>query len=103
MTMPTTKIQFDLEKALEALKSGQDLGPQKGHLYRRCCEGCTPEISKLTKTKGGFANENSLLKLPYAGVMSTAEKRTHPVQNWILTLSQMAIHFEVAHASDNFW
>jgi putative transposase len=52
------------------------------------------QFRKLTKTKGGFANENSLLKLLYAGVISTAEKWTHPVQNWNLTLSQMAIHFE---------
>ena len=52
------------------------------------------QFRKLTRTKGGFANENSLLKLLYAGVISTAEQWTHPVQNWNLTLSQMAIHFE---------
>lgn len=52
------------------------------------------QFRKLTKTKGGFANENSLLKLLYAGVLNASEKWTHPVQNWNLTLSQMAIHFE---------
>ena len=52
------------------------------------------QFRKLTKTKGGFANENSLLKLLYAGVLSASDKWTHPVQNWNLTLSQMAIHFE---------
>lgn len=52
------------------------------------------QFRKLTKTKGGFANENSLLKLLYAGVLSASEKWTHPVQNWNLTLSQLAIHFE---------
>ena len=52
------------------------------------------QFRKLTKTKGGFANENSLLKLLYAGVINASEKWTHPVQNWNLTLSQMAIHFE---------
>lgn len=52
------------------------------------------QFRKLTKTKGGFANENSLLKLLYAGVLKASEKWTHPVQNWNLTLSQMAIHFE---------
>ena len=52
------------------------------------------QFRKLTKTKGGFPNENSLLKLLYAGVLNASEKWTHPVQNWNLTLSQMAIHFE---------
>ena len=52
------------------------------------------QFRKLTKTKGGFPNENSLLKLLYAGVLSASEKWTHPVQNWNLTLSQMVIHFE---------
>lgn len=52
------------------------------------------QFRKLTKTKGGFANENSLLKLLYAGILNASEKWTHPVQNWNLTLSQMAIHFE---------
>lgn len=52
------------------------------------------QFRKLTKTKGGFANENSLLKLLYAGVLKAQEKWTHPVQDWNLTLSQMTIHFE---------
>lgn len=52
------------------------------------------QFRKLTKTKGGFANENSLLKLLYAGMLNASEKWTHPVQNWNLTLSQMAIHFQ---------
>ena len=52
------------------------------------------QFRRLTKTKGGFANENSLLKLLYAGMLKASEKWTHPVQNWNLTLSQLAIHFE---------
>ncbi|MDH5728788.1 MAG: IS256 family transposase [Gammaproteobacteria bacterium] len=52
------------------------------------------QFRKLTKTKGGFANENSLLKLLYAGMLKASERWTHPVQNWNLTLSQLAIHFE---------
>jgi len=48
----------------------------------------------LTKTKGGFANENSLLKLLYAGILKASGRWSHPVQNWNLTLSQLAIHFE---------
>ena len=51
------------------------------------------QFRKLTKTKGGFANENSLLKLLYAGILKASERWTHPIQNWNLTLSQLAIHF----------
>lgn len=52
------------------------------------------QFRKLTKTKGGFPNENSLLKLLYAGILKASERWTHPVQNWNLTLSQLAVHFE---------
>jgi transposase-like protein len=52
------------------------------------------QFRKLTKTKGGFANENSLLKLLYAGILKVSERWSHPVQNWSLTLSQLAIRFE---------
>lgn len=51
------------------------------------------QFRKLTKTKGGFANENSLLKLLYAGILKASERWTHPIQNWNLTLSQLSIHY----------
>ena len=51
------------------------------------------QFRKLTKTKGGFANENSLLKLLYVGMLKASERWTHPIQNWNLTLSQLTIHF----------
>lgn len=51
------------------------------------------QFRKLTKTKGGFANENSLLKLLYAGILKASERWTHPIKNWNLTLSQLTIHF----------
>jgi putative transposase len=51
------------------------------------------QFRKLTKTKGGFANENSLLKLLYAGILKASGRWTHPIQNWNLALSQMTIHF----------
>lgn len=52
------------------------------------------QFRKLTKTKGGFSNESSLLKLLYAGMLKASERWSHPVQNWSLTLSQLTIHFE---------
>ena len=52
------------------------------------------QFRKLTKIKGGFPNENRLLKLLYAGILNASKKWTMPVQNWNLALSQLAIHFE---------
>lgn len=52
------------------------------------------QFRKLTKTKGAFPNENSLLKLLYLGLLNAQEKWTMPIHNWNLTLSQLAIYFE---------
>ncbi len=52
------------------------------------------QFRKLTKTKGAFPNENSLLKLLYLGIQNAQKKWTMPIQNWSLTLSQLAIFFE---------
>ncbi len=52
------------------------------------------QFRKLTKTKGAFPNENSLLKLLYVGMKNASKKWTMPIQNWNLTLSQLAIYFE---------
>jgi transposase-like protein len=52
------------------------------------------QFRKLTKTKGAFPNENSLLKLLYIGIQNAQKKWTMPIQNWSLTLSQLAIFFE---------
>ena len=52
------------------------------------------QFRKLTKTKGGFPNDNSLLKLLYMGIQNASKKWTMPVHNWNLALSQLAIFFE---------
>ena len=52
------------------------------------------QFRKLTKTKGAFPNENSLLKLLYLGIKNASKKWTMPITNWNLTLSQLAIFFE---------
>jgi transposase-like protein len=52
------------------------------------------QFRKLTKTKGGFSNENSLLKLLYMGILNAQKKWTMPIRNWSLTLSQLSIFFE---------
>lgn len=52
------------------------------------------QFRKLTKTKGAFPNENSLLKLLYVGIQNASEKWTMPIQHWSQALSQLAIYFE---------
>ncbi len=51
------------------------------------------QFRKLTKTKGAFPNENSLLKLLYAGILNASKKWTMPIQNWGQTMMQLSIHF----------
>ena len=46
------------------------------------------------QTKGGFPNDDSLLKLLYMGVVNASKKWTMPIQNWNLTVSQLTIFFE---------
>ena len=45
------------------------------------------QFRKLTKTKGAFSNENSLLKLLYMGIQNASKKWTMPIRNWSLTIS----------------
>lgn len=52
------------------------------------------QFRKLTKTKGAFPNENSLLKLLYIGIQQASEKWTMPVTNWRQTITQLSIYFE---------
>jgi len=52
------------------------------------------QFRTLTKTKGAFPNDNSLLKLLYAGIQNAQKKWTMPIRNWSLTISQLNIHFK---------
>ena len=52
------------------------------------------QFRKLTKTKGTFPSDNSLLKLLYVGIQNASKKWTMPISNWSLTLSQLSIYFE---------
>lgn len=57
-------------------------------------EGFHRQVRKVTKTKGAFPNDNALLKLVYLAYKNARKKWTMPLQNWALTISQLAIHFE---------
>ncbi len=52
------------------------------------------QFRTLTKTKSAFPNDNSLLKLLYAGIRNAEKKWTMPIRNWSLTISQLNIHFK---------
>jgi transposase-like protein len=52
------------------------------------------QFRTLTKTKGAFPNDKSLLKLLFAGIRNAEKKWTMPIQNWSLTISQLNIHFK---------
>lgn len=52
------------------------------------------QIRKVTKTKGAFSSETALLKLVYLVTKRIQEKWTSPLQNWGLTVQQLAIKFE---------
>lgn len=52
------------------------------------------QFRTLTKTKGAFPTDNSLLKLLFAGIQNAEKKWTMPIRNWSLTISQLNIHFK---------
>ena len=52
------------------------------------------QFRKLTKTKGAFTNENSLLKLLYLGIQNASRNWTTSVRDWSLTISQLGMYFE---------
>ena len=52
------------------------------------------QFRTLTKTKGAFPTDNSLLKLLFVGIKNAEKKWTMPIRNWSLTISQLSIHFK---------
>lgn len=56
-------------------------------------EGYHRQVRKVTKTKGAFVNDMSLLKLVYLATKNIEKKWTSPLQNWSLTVQQLAITF----------
>jgi putative transposase len=56
-------------------------------------EGYHRQVRKVTKTKGAFSSETALLKLVYLTTKRIQEKWTSPLQNWGLTIQQLAIKF----------
>lgn len=57
-------------------------------------EGYHRQIRKVTKTKGAFPSDDALLKLVYLATKNIEKKWTTALQNWGLTVQQLAIRFE---------
>lgn len=57
-------------------------------------EGYHRQIRKVTKTKGAFTSEQALMKLIYLTTQRIMKKWSSPLQNWSITIQQLAIHFE---------
>ena len=56
-------------------------------------EGYHRQIRKVTKTKGVFTSDMSLLKLIYLATERISRKWTMPIQNWAIAASQLRIIF----------
>ena len=56
-------------------------------------EGYHRQIRKVTKTKGAFTSDMALVKLVYLATKNIEKKWTTPLQNWSLTVQQLAIRF----------
>lgn len=57
-------------------------------------EGFHRQVRKVTKTKGAFPSDMALMKLIYLAYLNIRKKWTQPLQNWSLTISQLAIWFK---------
>ena len=56
-------------------------------------EGYHRQVRKVTKTKGCFPTDMSLLKLVYLATKNISKKWVSPISNWGLTSQQLAIKF----------
>ena len=57
-------------------------------------EGFNRQIRKITKTKGGFSNDESLFKLVFLAYKDIAKKWDKSISNWAEIISQFSIIFE---------
>lgn len=56
-------------------------------------EGYHRQLRKVTKNKGAFPNDMSLLKLVYLATQHIRKKWTMPIPNWGLVAQQLSIRF----------
>ena len=56
-------------------------------------ESFNRQIRKVTKTKGAFTNDTTLMKLVFLIMQNITDKWTQPIPNYSLTISQLQITF----------
>ena len=56
-------------------------------------ESLNRSLRKVTKTRGAFPNDNSVLKLLYLAMQNISKKWTMPIREWKQALNQFAIIF----------
>ena len=76
---------------------------EKGSRTSLSMEGFHRQIRKVTKTKGAFTNDMALLKLTYLATRNIVKKWNAPIQNWGLTVQQLALKFEGRIKLDLWW
>ena len=51
-------------------------------------------LRKVTKNRGSFPNDESMLKLLYLALKNISKKWTMPIRNWKSAMNQFTIIFE---------
>jgi transposase-like protein len=57
-------------------------------------EGFNRQVRKITKSKGGFSNDEALFKLVFLIYRDISRKWEKSISNWAEIISQLSIHFE---------
>lgn len=57
-------------------------------------ESVNMSLRKVTKNRGSFPNDESMIKLMYLALQNIAKKWTMPIHNWRSALNQFSIMFE---------
>ncbi len=57
-------------------------------------ESVNMSLRKVTKNRGSFPNDESMLKLLYLALKNISKKWTMPIRNWKSALYQFTIIFE---------
>ena len=57
-------------------------------------ESVNMSLSKITKSRGSFPNDDALIKLYYLAPRNISKKWTMPIQNWKAALNRFTIMFE---------
>ena len=56
-------------------------------------EGFNRQVRKITKSKGGFSNDDALFKLVFLIYRDISKKWEKSISNWAEIISQLSIHF----------